>query len=318
MVRYADPHNDRRPFAKQAADAWLPIDEYIGGIEHATGHLVFFRFFTKVMADMGMLSFREPAKVLHTQGMVSLDGVTMSSSKNVGVWVGPFTEEYGADAARLAVLFAAPPDKDMDWTDDLVTGVVRFLNRVWRLYEADGGAVTFDPPDPAKLDDAGRELHIRLNQCVAKVTADIEGFQYNTAIAAQMELINHLHGFADKAAPVYGFALGRLMFLLAPFAPHIAEELWHRARPGAGSIFDESFPEPDPGFLRFDTITIPVQVDGKVRARLTVPRSTPGDRVRELALEDETVRRHLEGRRVEKTIYIRGRLVSVVTAREDK
>lgn len=316
QVRYADPHNDTLPFARDRADAWLPIDEYIGGIEHATGHLIFFRFFTKVMADLGLLSFREPCKVLHTQGMVSLNGVTMSSSKNVGVWVGPFTGEYGADAARLAVLFAAPPDKDMDWTDDLVTGVVRFLNRVWRLYEEHGDRVTFDPPDTAELADTDRELYIRLNQCVAKVVQDLEGFQYNTAIAAQMEFLNHLHGFADKAAPVFGFALGRLIYLLAPFAPHLAEELWHRARPGAGSLFDERFPAPDEKFTRFDTVTIPVQVDGKVRSRLTVPRGTGEDRVRDLALGDADVAGHLAGRRVVKVIHIKDRLVNIVTARE--
>ena len=344
MVRYADPKNDREPFSKRAADAWLPIDEYIGGIEHACGHLIFFRFFTKVMADMGMVSFREPAKVLHTQGMVAHNGVTMSSSKNVGVWVGPFTSEYGADAARLAVLFAAPPEKGMDWTEDLVTGVTRFLNRLWRIFEDQGSHVTFDPPDTRRLTGAERDLYIRLNQAIHKVTADTEAFQYNTAIAAQMELLNVLYARAgqekkpqmnadehelsseppvggDRRASavdseVFGFCLGRLIFLLAPFAPHLAEELWHRARPEAGSLFNERFPESDKAFLVFDEMEIPVQVDGKLRDRVTVPRTAQEVEVKEKALTAAGVAAQLKGRKVAKVIYVKGRLVNVVTAKE--
>ncbi|UCG43823.1 MAG: leucine--tRNA ligase [candidate division WOR-3 bacterium] len=316
MVRYADPHNDRLPFSKAAADAWLPIDEYIGGIEHATGHLIFFRFFTKVMADIGLLSFREPCQVLHTHGMVAHNGVTMSSSKNVGVWVGPFTAEYGADAARLAVLFAAPPDKGMDWTDDLVTGVTRFLNRVWRIFEEHGERVTFDPPDTGRLAGAERDLYIRLNQMLHKVIADTEGFQYNTAIAAQMEFLNDLYGFEPTDSPVFGFCLGRLVFCLAPFAPHLAEELWHRARPDAGSLFDERFPQVDADFLLFETMTIPVQVNGKLRARLEVPRTATEDEIRNLALADPAVSSQAAGSKVCKVIYVKGRLVNVVIARQ--
>ncbi|MFO7675722.1 MAG: leucine--tRNA ligase [bacterium] len=316
MVRYADPHNDREPFGRAAADAWLPIDEYIGGIEHATGHLIFFRFFTKVMADLGLVSFREPCRVLHTQGMVSLNGVTMSSSKNIGVWVGPFTAEYGADAARLAVLFAAPPDKAMDWTDDLVTGVVRFLNRLWRLYDEHGGRMSEEPPDPARFTAADRELYIRLNQTHRKVMDDIEAFQYNTAIAAQMELLNHLYGFADKNSPVFGFALGRLVFLLAPFAPHLAEEFLHRGMPDAGSLFDERYPQPDPAWLRFDTVTVPVQVDGRLRARLVVPRGAPDDEVRALALADPAVVQALGPHPPARVIVVSGRMVSIVSTKE--
>jgi len=316
MVRYADPHNDRLPFSKAAADAWLPIDEYIGGIEHATGHLVFFRFFTKVMADMGLLSFREPCRVLHTHGMVAYNGVTMSSSKNVGVWVGPFTAEYGADAARLAVLFAAPPDKGMDWTEDLVTGVTRFLNRVWRLFEEHGDRMTYEPPVTADLAGAERTLYIRLNQMLQKVIADTEAFQYNTAIAAQMEFLNDLYGFEGTDSPVFGFCLGRLPFCLAPFAPHLAEELWHRARPDAGSLFDERFPEVDAKFLAFDEMVIPVQVDGKLRDRVSVPRTSTEAEVKKVALECAGVAAYLAGRRVAKVIYVKDRLVNVVLAKE--
>ncbi|HDQ98750.1 MAG TPA: leucine--tRNA ligase [candidate division WOR-3 bacterium] len=315
MARYTDPKNDRLPFGREAADAWLPIDEYIGGIEHATGHLIFFRFFTKVMADLGLLSHREPCRVLHTQGMVSLNGRTMSSSKNVGVWVGPFTAEYGADAARLAVLFAAPPDKGMDWTDELVTGVVRFLNRVWRLYE-DRGPAAGGPPDPDRFTPAERELYIRLNQAHRKVIADTEAFQFNTAIAAQMELLNHLYTFADRESPVYHWCLDRLVYFLAPFAPHLAEELHHRLRPEAGSLFDERFPEPDARFLEFDTVTIPVQVNGKLRGRIEAPRGSDGQALRQLALADEAVRAAVGAAGVRKVIVVKDRMVNVVTGKE--
>jgi leucyl-tRNA synthetase len=316
MVRYADPHNEQLPFNRAAADAWLPIDQYIGGIEHATGHLVFFRFFTKVMADMGLLSCREPCRVLHTHGMVAYNGVTMSSSKNVGVWVGPFTAEYGADAARLAVLFAAPPDKGMDWTEDLVTGVTRFLNRVWRLYEDNAGAVRFERPDTGRLSPTERNLYIRLNQTHAKVIADCEAFQFNTAIAAQMEFLNDLSAFADRESTVFGSALGRLISLLAPFAPHLAEELWHKARPDAGSLFCERFPEVDAKFLAFDEMVIPVQVDGKLRDRLSVPRTATEEEVKKAALACAGIAPYVAGRRVAKVIYVKDRLVNIVMAKE--
>ncbi len=327
MVRYTDPKNDKLPFGKQAADTWLPIDEYTGNMEHACGHLIFFRFFTRAMHDMGMLSVKEPCKTYHTEGMVSLrttdpDGKpvskVMSSSKEIGVWVGPFTEEHGADTARLALLFAAPPEKDMEWSDDLVTGVTRFQNRLWHLHEEHGDAIAFDPPDTAKLKGAEKELYIRLNQTIRKVVADSEAFQYNTAIAAQMEFLNSLYGFKDTKSPVFGFALGWLIYLLAPFAPHLAEDLWHRAKPAAGSLFDERFPSWDEKFTAFDMMTIPVQVNGKLRSRLEVPRTASEEEIRKLALADPGVAEHIGGKDVKKVIYVKGRLVSIVTGKDRK
>jgi len=327
-LRYTDAHNDKLPFTRENADRWLPVDEYIGGIEHATGHLIFFRFFQRVLADMGMTAVKEPARVLHTQGMVSLNGVTMSSSKRVGIWVGPFVEERGADTARLTILFAAPPEKPMDWTEDLVTGVTRFLSRVWRLYEDYGASVTFEPPDTGRFSAAERDLYIRLNQTIAKVTSDIEGFQYNTAIAAQMEFVNALYAYSSsqpatadsgpsavsgKRSAVFGFSLGRLIFMLAPFAPHLAEELWRRIRPDAGTLFDERFPQADQGFLVFDEVTIPVSVDGKLRGRVNVPRAAKEAEIKDKALADEDVKRNLTGRQVVKVIYVPGRMVNIVT-----
>ncbi len=314
-LRYTDAHNDKLPFRQAEADKWLPVDEYVGGIEHATGHLIFFRFFTRALHDMGMVDVQEPCRTLHTQGMVSLNGKTMSSSKRIGVWVGEFVGEAGADVARLAVLFAAPPEKGMDWNDDLVTGVTRFLNRVWRLYEDNSDAVRFEKPDTGKLSPAERSLYIRLNQTHAKVIADSEAFQFNTAIAAQMEFLNDLSGFADRQSAVFGFALGRLIYLLAPFAPHVAEELWHQARPDAGSLFAERFPDVDAKFLVFDEMVIPVQVDGKLRGRVTVPRAAGEEEVKAAALAAPDIMALLSGRRVAKVIYVKDRLVNVVLAK---
>jgi len=309
-LRYADPHNDQLPFSRDAVAKWLPIDEYIGGIEHATGHLIFFRFFTRVLHDLGMVPVQEPCLKLHTQGMVSLAGRTMSSSKKHGVWVGPFVEKHGADTARLSVLFAAPPEKPLEWSDDLVTGVTRFLGRVWRLFEEHRGVVNFELPDVNRLSPAERELFIRLNQTHHKVTHDSEAFQFNTAIAAQMELLNNLYAFPDKRSPVFGFCLGRLIYLLAPFAPHLAEELWHRVRPGADSIFATTFPDYDPRFLVADQLEIPIQVNGRLRDRITVPAGTDEKEIRAAALA--RVAPHIQGKTVVKVIYVKDRLVNLV------
>ncbi len=315
-LRYTDAHNTDLPFRKSEADKWLPIDEYIGGIEHATGHLIFFRFFTRALSDLGMLSVEEPCLKLHTQGMVSLNGVTMSSSKRVGVWVGEFVPEHGADVGRLAVLFAAPPEKGMDWTDDLVTGVTRFVNRLWRLYEDNPGRVQFERPDTGRMTADEQKLYIRLNQTIAKTVADCEGFQFNTAIAAQMEFLNDLAAFGDRDSAVFKFALGQLIHLLAPFTPHLAEELWHRARPDAGSVFAERFPEADAKFLLFDEMVIPVQVDGKLRDRVSVPRTAGEEEVKAAALRSPGIEAFLAGRAVAKVVYVKGRVVNVVMTKE--
>jgi leucyl-tRNA synthetase len=317
-LRYTDPHNEHRPFSREHADKWLPIDEYIGGIEHACGHLIFFRFFTRVLADMGMLKVKEPCKVLHTQGMVSLEGRTMSSSKKHGVWVGPFVKEHGADCARLAVLFAAPPEKPLEWSDDLVIGVKRFLARVWRLYQDYFHSRDFNPEaipahlEPGRFSAPERELYIYLNQTHQKVIRDSEGFQFNTAISALMEFLNRLYLFPDRRSPVFGFALKRFVFLLAPFAPHLAEELWHQFYPDRGSIFQEKLPDYDEGFLVFDRMEIPVQINGKLRARVVVSRAANQDEIKQTALKNETVAGYIQGRKISRIIYVPNRLLNIV------
>lgn len=311
-LRYTDPHNDQLPFARDRADQWLPIDEYIGGIEHACGHLIFFRFFTRVLHDLGMVSVKEPCRVLHTQGMVSLEGKTMSSSRRHGVWVGPFVEEHGADCARLGVLFAAPPEKPLEWSNELVTGVKRFIARIWRLFEDAGYQ---PPPDELAVDKLNAEekkLYIRLNQTHKKVITDADNFQFNTAISALMEFLNELYLFPDRNSPVFRFALVRFVKLLAPFAPHLSEELWHRYYPEKGSIFTEPMPEWDERFVHFDTIEIPIQVNGKLRGKVVVSRTSGAEEVKKAALESKDVAPHIAGKEVVRVVLIPGRVVNIV------
>lgn len=320
-LRYTDPHNDRLPFDREKADRWLPIDEYIGGVEHACGHLIFFRFFTRVLADMGMVSVKEPCRVLHTQGMVSLNGKTMSSSKKHGVWVGPFVEEHGADCARLGVLFAAPPEKPMEWTDELVVGIKRFLTRVWRLYQETLNSGYVNPNaipeqlDPEKLPPVELELYIYLNQTHKKVIKDAERFQFNTSISALMEFLNRLYSFPERRSSVFGFALKRFIYLLAAFAPHLAEELWHKFYPQRGSIFSERLPDYDERFLLFDTIEIPVQINGKLRTRIIIKRGSSEGEIREAVFATPSLAEYLTGKKVSRFIYVPDRLVNIVIER---
>jgi leucyl-tRNA synthetase len=311
-LRYTDPHNDQLPFTRANADKWLPIDEYIGGIEHACGHLIFFRFFTRVLHDLGMVSVKEPCRVLHTQGMVSLDGKTMSSSRRHGVWVGPFVEEHGADCARLGVLFAAPPEKPLEWSNELVIGVKRFIARVWRLFEDAGYQLPPDKFEVEKFSAEEKRLYIRTNQTHKKVITDAGNFQFNTAISALMEFLNELYLFPDRKSSVFRFALVRFVKLLAPFAPHLSEELWHRFYPEKGSIFCEPMPEWDERFVHFDTIEIPVQVNGKLRGKVVVSRTSGEEEVKRAALENSAVLPYIEGKEVIRVVLIPGRVVNIV------
>ena len=321
-LRYTDAHNDKLPFAPDRANRWLPIDDYVGGIEHACGHLIFFRFFHKVLHDMGMLATDEPNTRLHTHGLVHLDGKVMSSSKRIGIWVGDFVKEHGADVARLAVLFAAPPDKGMDWQADTPIGVSRFIARLYTLFQDNLKAVTFDPPPASSHQPlaTSHHLYIRLNQTIKKVLDDLEGFQFNTAIAALMEFLNDLTEYRSQLTanssqpttdPVFGFALSRLIYLLAPFTPHLAEELWHQTG-HADSIIEQRLPDYDHAAVQFDQVEIPVQVNGKLRSRLVVARGLPEEEIRKLALADAKIQEYTKGQNVMKVIYIPNRLVNVV------
>ncbi len=315
FLRYTDPKNDRLPFDPQKANQWMPIDEYIGGIEHATGHLIYFRFFTKVLYDLGMLAVDEPCKVLHTHGMVKLNGITMSSSKRHGIWLGDFLKEHGADVCKLAVLFAAPPEKEIDWNNEMVTGVTRFLSRIKALYELHT-PIFNAPADNQQLinNPEERRLYIRLNQTIKKVIDDAERIQYNTAIAALMEFLNDLTGFENKQSQLFKYALGVMLRLLAPFAPHIAEYLWLKHSGKKHSIFEETLPELDLTALNFETITIPIQIQGKLRSKIEVAIDTSEEEIKQLALADEKVKKYTEGRTIIKIIYVPKRLINIVTS----
>ena len=310
FMRYCDPKNDKLPFDPKKANQWLPVDEYVGGIEHACGHLIFYRFFTKVLHDMGMVAVDESTDVLWMIGMVKWQGITMSSSKKHGIWVGPFVEAHGGDVARLTMLFATPPEKEMDWSDEVVTGVARFIQRINRIYDENKSNIQNQISDIKNDDD--KKLYIRLNQTIKKVVADTEAFQYNTAIAALMEFLNDLYSFADKKSKVFGFALNRVILMLAPFAPHLAEELWYQAG-NKNTIFAERFPDYDKTAVSFDQMTIPIQINGKLRSKVVVPVGTSEAEIKKLAFEDEKVIEYTKGKEIKRVIYIANKLLSIVT-----
>ena len=317
-LRYCDPHNEELPFSKEAADRWMPVDNYIGGIEHAILHLLYSRFWTKVLRDMGMLSFDEPFENLLCQGMVKDEnGETMSKSKGNVVPPSSVIGPYGADTMRLAILFIAPPEKDFDWDPKAVAGCNRFLKRAWAtVWELAGEGGGCGEVDPAALDARALELNHELHRLGAKCTADFDRQQFNTAISAVMELVNAARAYlADVPAGERDGALCRLVAsdvvtMLAPICPHWAEELHHAALGGDGFVYDVPWPEFDEEQAAAETVEIAVQILGKVRARVDVPADASEDELREVALS--AVADQLEGRQVVKVICVPGRLVNIV------
>ncbi len=304
FYRYCDSRNDARPFDSQKIAYWFPIDQYIGGVEHAILHLIYSRFFTKVMRDLGLVSNSEPVRRLFTQGMVIRDGAKMS--KNLGNIVEPesIVDRYGADTARLFALFAAPPEKDLDWQDAGVEGMSRFLGRVFRFVTRE--RVAGDG-------SADRAVLRKLHQTIRKVTEDFETrWHFNTSLAAIMELVNELYQQEAKlSAAALGETLPALVLLLAPFAPYAAEEMWERLG-RQGPVLRVPWPKFDPALAAEEEVEIPVQVNGKVRSRLRVPCGTPGAELERLALADTKVQLHLDGKRVVKVIVVPDKLVNVV------
>jgi len=361
-LRYSDPHNTELPFARSAVDRWLPVDQYVGGIEHAILHLLYSRFFTKVLRDRGLLSFDEPFTRLLTQGMVQ--GITyknphsgkyiapadvsdptdprdpntgevlevffekMSKSKYNGVDPAAVIDRYGADTARMFILFKAPPEKDLEWDDADVEGQFRFLQRIWRLVEgalarglsladwsggtvqpgSDGQATTAADRSPAE-----RDLRRAVHTAIVAVSEDLDGdYQFNTAVSELMKLSNamgdHLEAAGDAVAAE---ALANLLILLAPFAPHLAEELWQKLS-GAGSIHLQRWPVADPTALVRDTIPLVIQIKGKVRGNLEVPADADKATLEKLALESEVAARWLEGKAPSRVIVVPGKLVNLV------
>jgi leucyl-tRNA synthetase len=320
FARYTAARNEGAPFSVET-DSWLPVDQYIGGIEHAILHLLYSRFFVKALRDEGYLAHDEPFKNLLTQGMVLLDGSKMSKSKGNVVDPDEMIAKYGADTVRLFCLFAAPPEKDLEWNDKGIEGAGRFLNRLWRL--VDDLADVLSPVSPcldcsASLSPAEAELRRKEHDTVRRVERDIENkFQFNTAISAMMELVNTLYVTKDelRTSPngprLLSSAISSLLVTLSPIAPHICEELWTRM--GHTEILSRrSWPVYDPEALKTSEITIVIQVNGKLRSRINVDAGTPKEELQALALEDPNITRHIEGKNIVKVIVVPEKLVNVV------
>lgn len=318
-LRYTDAHNDKMPFDKELNNYWGPVDQYIGGIEHAILHLLYSRFFVKVLRDAGLVDYDEPFSNLLTQGMVIKDGAKMS--KSLGNVVSPeeILSKYGADTARLFILFAAPPERELEWSDQGVEGSFRFLNRIWRIVQAFEAVLAqkVTEYDHSNLNEADKDLRRVLHSSIKKVTNDIETrFNFNTAISAMMELVNALYAYKEavkepNAGLVYE-AISDLIKMMSPFVPHITEELWRGAIDANSSVHEQSWPECDEEALKVDNVEIVLQVNGKVRGRLTVPAEATKEELEKIAMADANVQAHIGDATVRKVICVPGRLVNIV------
>src|SRR5580700_4701883 len=309
FYRYCDPHNDRAPFDSAEVAKWFPMDQYIGGVTHAILHLLYSRFFTKVMRDIGLVENAEPAKNLFTQGMVlGADGSAMSKSKGNTVDPEEMVDKYGADTCRLFVLFAAPPEKDMPWNESSVGGQRRFVDRVWRFVERNlvDGAASGDAA-------ADRRALRKLHQTIRKITEDFNNrWHFNTSIAALMELLNTLHDEeAGLSREAVDQILPALVLMLGPFAPYLAEELWERLG-RSGPVFRQAWPAYDEVLAKEEAAEVVLQVNGKVRGRMAVPFGTVREELERLALADPKAQASLAGKQVVKVIVVPDKLVNIV------
>jgi leucyl-tRNA synthetase len=318
FYRYTDARNDKAPFDSKVVDYWFPIDQYIGGVEHAILHLIYSRFWTKFMRDLGMIKNDEPAERLFTQGMVIKDGAKMSKSLGNVVSPDEMVKRYGADSARLYSLFAAPPDRDLDWQDTGIEGIQRFLGRVYRFVfrNAQPGNPEWRKPVPAELSSGARQVQRKLHQTIKRVTDDFQGrWHFNTCVSAIMELTNTLYDAEAGKDPLPVALLAdvqrNLVLLLAPFAPYLAHELWEMLGEN-GSLIRESWPKYDPALAKEDEIEIPVQVNGKLRGLIVVPVDTPKEKLEQLALADPKIQGLIAGKQVVKVIVVPGKLVNIV------
>jgi leucyl-tRNA synthetase len=334
FFRFCDPTNENLPFDPEKVGYWGPVDFYSGGVEHAILHLIYSRFFTRVFRDLGMTHLSEPFARLLTQGMVLKNGQVMSKSKGNVVDPDDMIEKFGADALRLYVMFVAPPEKEIEWSDAGLEGSWRFLSRVWRLTDSLAetiGGEGIPAPSTFELNDAERALRRKTHETIKRVSADLDKVHLNTPVSSMMELVNELYTFCStsRCVPVgeegeqvgaierpstisvLKEAIEALVRMLSPFTPHMAEELWEMLGHAPG-IVAAGWPVYDEAVARPDQIVVPVQVNGKVRGRLTVPADTSEDDLRAAALADPQIRTHLEGKQVKKVVVARGKLVSIV------
>jgi leucyl-tRNA synthetase len=322
FYRYADARNDKAPFDSQIINYWFPIDQYIGGVEHAILHLIYSRFWTKFMRDMGMVKNDEPTTRLFTQGMVIKDGAKMSKSLGNTVSPDDMVARYGADSTRMYCLFASPPDRELDWQENGVEGIHRFLSRIYRFVTKYAAATSADAAQsaaPASLTPVARQLQRKLHQTIKRVTDDFQGrWHFNTCIAAMMELVNEVYGAEETiaAGEVSAGLLAELqrtlVLLLCPFAPYLAHELWTTLGGDTGQLLRYPWPKYDPALAKEDEIEYAVQVNGKLRARILVPADAPEDDIRQRALAEEKVKAAIEGKQIVQIRVVPGRLVNIV------
>jgi leucyl-tRNA synthetase len=318
FYRYTSPKDATAPFDTTAVAYWFPIDQYIGGVEHAILHLIYSRFWTKVMRDLGLIKNDEPAARLFTQGMVIKNGAKMSKSKGNVVSPDEMIARYGADAARIYALFAAPPDRDLDWQEDGVAGISRFLSRVYRFVMKHAALARGASPAGAEPSAAATALLRKLHQTIRKITQDFGGrWHFNTSIAAIMELVNELTAadaaIAEGKIPPATVAsiLESLVLMLGPFAPHLAAELWEQMGRKDG-ILRHPWPKFDEALAREDEIEVPVQINGKLRSLVKVPVDATGETLEAAARADEKVQAALAGKTVVKVVVVPGKLINFV------
>jgi leucyl-tRNA synthetase len=315
FLRYVSAQDPKQAFDSKTANQWLPVDQYIGGVEHAILHLLYSRFITKVLKDLGLISFDEPFRRLFTQGMITKGGVKMSKSKGNSVQPDELIQKYGSDTFRLYTLFIGPPERDAEWDDRAVEGGFRFLNRLWKLFQellerpdfAAGGA-------PQAVTEMDKEVRRKTHQTIHKVTQDMNGgFKFNTAISAMMELINLLFDYkADASAktPILREAVEALVRLVGPFTPHVAAEMWSRI--GKGELLEAGWPQHDPALMKADVVEIAIQVNGKVRTRVTVPVGLEEAAIRELPKKDETIGRFVTPESIVKVVWVKDKLANFI------
>lgn len=317
-LRYCDPCNAAMPFSKEEADYWMPVDQYIGGVEHAILHLLYSRFLMKVLHDKGYICFDEPFTNLLTQGMVIKDGAKMSKSLGNVVEPKEIIDKYGADTARIFMLFAAPPEKDLDWSDQGVEGSFRFINRAWRLFDEYAATLNENDKCSHDLTDDDAELRHALHSYIKKVTEDIsERFNFNTAISALMETVNAVYAYKEKPSwanrnnSVFKEVLEALALMLAPFAPFVAEEMWHMMGK-TDSVHMQQWPKYDEIALTKNSVEIAVQINGKVRERIIIPSGLTPEQTQNRAMENQKVKELVAGKTILKTIAVPERLVNIV------
>jgi leucyl-tRNA synthetase len=313
FLRFADPNNSEAAFSKGRADFWLPVDDYFGGAEHAVMHLLYARFWTKVMFDDGLINFEEPFTTLRNQGMIlAPDGEKMSKSK--GNTIEPdilINQGYGADSIRLMELFIGPWDQASAWSTSGVSGTYRFLNRVWTLVQE-----FLESNEPESRDtDIEAAINITVNKTIKKVSGDLDNLSFNTAISSLMELTNDLYKLKQKdkfkTQSSWAFAVSNLIKLLAPFAPHIAEELWSELS-NKESVHTSSWPDYDESILKEGQITVVVQINGKLRAILSMSADSSEEEVKTKAMQEPKIIENLGGKEIRKVIYVKNKLINIV------